>query len=262
MDEIAKYNAERWNALVRAGAVFTRPHLDLDARTARERIDPAGLLGEVSGRRVLCLAGGGGQQSAAFALLGAEVVVLDLSDEQLRRDAEAAAHYGVRVETEQGDMRDLSRFAPHSFDMVCHPHSINFVPDARAVFREVARVVRPGGLYYFNCVNPFFFGLQEGDWDGAGYPLRLPYVDGAEIGHTDPEWIFRGGDPAAEVGACREYRHTLGTLVNGLIESGFVLLRLTEENLGTPDFGAEPGSTDHYTSIAPPWLDFWARYQP
>ena len=71
MDDIARYNMARWDALVRARAVFTRPWLDLTPDEARQMVDPDGRLGEMAGRRVLCLAGGGGQQSAAFGLLGA-----------------------------------------------------------------------------------------------------------------------------------------------------------------------------------------------
>ena len=40
---------------------------------------------------VLCLAAGGGQQSVAFALLGANVTVFDLSETQLEHDRLAAA---------------------------------------------------------------------------------------------------------------------------------------------------------------------------
>jgi hypothetical protein len=61
---------------------------------------------------------------------------------------------------------------------------------------------------------------------------------------------------------CKEYRHTLGTLVNGLIEEGFIIMNICEQNLGTPDVEAEPGSSDHFTSFAPPCLLFWAVFRP
>src|ERR671921_218748 len=127
--------------------------LDLDAGRARAWLDPGGRFGELEGRSVLCLAGGGGRESAAFALLGARVTVFDLSEEQLERDRLAAAHYRKEVVTLRGDMRDLSALRGAGFDLVWHAYSINFVPDARAVFREVSRVVRPGGLYHFMCAN-------------------------------------------------------------------------------------------------------------
>jgi 2-polyprenyl-3-methyl-5-hydroxy-6-metoxy-1,4-benzoquinol methylase len=134
VDDVAKYNIERWQALAEANAVFTRPRLDLDKDSARQYLDSQGMLGDVAGKDVLCLAAGGGQQSVAFALLGANVTVLDISEAQLQRDTEAAVHYNVNLNVFQGDMRDLSHFNEDSFDIVWHPYSLNFVPDAHIVF--------------------------------------------------------------------------------------------------------------------------------
>jgi SAM-dependent methyltransferase len=262
MDPVATYNRERWEALARNQAVFTRPHLDLDLSTARTLVDPWGKLGDLAGRQVLCLASGGGQQSVAFALLGATVTVSDLSATQLERDRLAAAHYGVEMRTVEADMRDLSSLEASSFDLVYQPYSLNFVPDARVVFGEVARVLKTGGLYHFQCANPCFTGLLAESWDGQGYPLRLPYVQGALIEYNDESWVFRGDLPNEAVQRPREYRQTLGTLINGLVASGFHILGLEEENLGEPDSQASPGTTEHFTAVAPPWLRFWASFRP
>ena len=141
MDELTKYNITRWKALVDADALFTRPALSLDAISARDRLDPEGRLGDVAAKDVLCLACGGGQQSIAFALLKANVTVFDLSEAQLDRDREAAAHFNVDIKTLQGDMRDLSHLAEASFDIVYHSYSLGFVPNAHVVFQQVARVL-------------------------------------------------------------------------------------------------------------------------
>lgn len=267
MDEIARYNEKRWQALAEANALFTRPALRLDLSTARERIDPDGRLGKLAAKRVLCLAGGGGQQSAAFALLGAQVTVLDLSEPQLQRDREVAAHYNVTIETLQGDMRDLSYFGEATFDIVYHPYSLNFVPDARIVFRQVARVLRKNGLYHFNCANPFYCGLSEKDWNGIGYTLKHRYVDESETTYEDQDWVYErrdsgGSQSSSPIPKPREYRHTLSTLMNGLIEQGFVLLYLSDSMDLAPDPDAEPGTWNHFISIAPPWLAFWLEYRP
>jgi SAM-dependent methyltransferase len=260
MDDVARFNRERWEALVRAGVPYSRPALDLDRRSARAMVDPEGILDDVSGWDVLCLAGGGGQQSAAFGLLGARVTVLDLSEGQLDRDRQAAEHYGLTVRAERGDMRDLGRFPDDAFDIVWHAHSLNFVPDSRPVLDGVARVLRPGGLYRLSCWNPFVHGAAE-EWDGTGYRLRRPYADGAEIVYDDPDWeVAQPDGTVRRVAGPREFRHGLGTLVNGLLDRGFALLGLWEGPAG--DAGAEPGSWAHFTSIAPPWLTFWARRGP
>ena len=153
MDEVAKYNIERWNALVGANAVFTRPAMHLDPASAQAELDPERRLGTVAGKDVLCLACGGGQQSVAFALLGAKVTVFDLSEAQLQRDRVAAARFGVDIAILQGDMRDLSRLEAATFDIVYHAYSLGFVPDASVVFQQVARVLRPGGLYHLSATN-------------------------------------------------------------------------------------------------------------
>jgi hypothetical protein len=63
-DDVARYKKERWEALARARVPYSRPVLDLDADAAREMVDPFGLIGQFESKDVLCLAGGGGQQSA------------------------------------------------------------------------------------------------------------------------------------------------------------------------------------------------------
>jgi SAM-dependent methyltransferase len=259
-DEIAKYNQERWEALAQANVGFSRPALDLDADSASAMVNAYGIMGEVAGKDVLCLASGGGQQSAAFGLLGANVTVFDLSETQLERDRQAAAHYGLSIRIEQGDMRDLRRFRARSFDVVWHAHSITFVPDVQTVFDQVRRVLRPGGLYHVSCNNPFFADVDERDWNGTGYPVSRPYVDG-EVQITDPYWEIGNDDgTSTRVKGPREFRHTLSTLVNGLAARGFVLLGVWEDTGDDPD--AEPGTWEHLKSIAPPYLAFWACYRP
>jgi SAM-dependent methyltransferase len=261
MDEIAKYNAERWKALVDADALFTRPALNLDTVSAREMLDPEGRLGNLAGKDVLCLACGGGQQSVAFALLGANVTVFDLSEAQLGRDAEAAAHYGIQIKIVQGDMRDLSCFERTAFDIVYHAYSLGFVPDPRIVFQQVACVLRPDGIYHFNCANPFFIGLSEEDWNGEGYVLKQPYIDGAEVSYEDQGWVYDRSQTDKPIQFPREYRHTLSTLIGGLVEQSFMILHISDYSGFYPNPQAEPGTWDHFVSIAPPWLSFWAFYR-
>src|SRR4030042_544323 len=114
MDDIAQTNRERWNALARANVEYSQPFLDFTPEQAAQYVFRHGVIQDVRGKRVLCLASGGGQDSAAFGLLGANVTVLDLSDVQLERDRQAAEHHGLKITTLHGDMRDLSIFSEDS----------------------------------------------------------------------------------------------------------------------------------------------------
>lgn len=262
MDDIARYNRERWEALVQANALFTRPWLNLEPASARARLDPANTLGDVRGKDVLVLAGGGGQQSAAFGVLGANVTVVDLTDAQLARDRDAASRYGLDIRTVQGDMRDLSMLPRASFDIVWHPYSLNFVPDCRVVFEQVARTIKKSGLYHFMAANPFVCGLGTQDWNGRGYGLRDPYVDGAEVVYRDEEWVYPDSHRDSQIKSPREYRQTLSTLINGLFENGFILMKILEWASDAPPSNAKAATWDHFRLLAPPWFRFWTQYRP
>jgi len=269
MDELAQYNQERWDALAEAQIIFSQPWLHLDRDSARKvLVEQQGVttavLNQIAGKEVLCLASGGGQQSAAFGLLGARVTVFDLSETQLQRDREAAAHYGLTMRLIQGDMRDLSIFTANSFDFIWQPYSINFVPDPRPVFREVARIIRPGGLYRLQFANPFVQAIEEEDWDGNGYPLNQPYVDGAEIIYADTAWTLRREDGSSvKVEGPHEFRHALSVILTELAARGFVLQGLWEDSDRTPpDPEAAPGTWEHFIAVAPPFLVLRAAYQP
>ncbi len=188
MDEINRTNRERWNALADANVEWSRPWLEYTPEEARRQIGRHGVLSNVSGKRVLCLASGGGQDSVAFGLLGADVTVMDLSDVQLERDRQAAAHHGLKVATHQGDMRDLSIFPDGCFDIVWQVYSLNFCPLVECVFREVARVLKPGGIYFLQFANPFVHAVDDEAWDGSAYPLNHPYIDGEDLIQYYPHW--------------------------------------------------------------------------
>ena len=64
VDELAKHNRDRWHELAAAGVQYSLPWVDLNELTARQRVDPLGLLGDLKGQRVLCLATGGGVRPA------------------------------------------------------------------------------------------------------------------------------------------------------------------------------------------------------
>jgi ubiquinone/menaquinone biosynthesis C-methylase UbiE len=277
IDETARVNYEHWSKGGKyenhAGA---QPVLSVDPedfRAFREGAadklpDPFAvwafpeLIKDAAGKDVLCLAGGGGQQSVAFGLLGCRVTVLDISEAQLARDRMAAEHYGYDVVTVQGDMRDLSAFANASFDLVYQPISIVFVPDVRPVYREVARALRPGGLYEVWHCNPTTAAVEldnpANGWDGVGYRIsesgRAKVVRRGRDGYE----TFREGEPTGE------FNHQLSDIFNGLVESGLAIQAVSEETDESTEFDGplEPGSELHKRSIVSLYFGVLARKLP
>jgi SAM-dependent methyltransferase len=265
MDELARYNKGRWEALARARVAFSQPMLDLNPTSAQGWLDEKPFFSQygfdsVAGKDVLCLASGGGQQSAVFSLLGARVTVLDLTETQLARDREAAAHHGYEVTTIQGDMRDLTIFGDDQFDIIWHPYSINFVPDAAKVIYQAGRVIRPGGYYNLDFANPFW-SMDEDSWLSQGYPIKQPYITGSQLKFADTFWTFTNDEGEGQrIEGPHEFIHTLGTMVNSLVQAGFLILGLQEWPPGDPQ--AEPGTWEHLLTIVPPFLTIGALSQP
>lgn len=254
IDEAAVTNSEFWEKEVGKGGGHTIPWLDLDLDQLRRYIrgdlgeerllgrrepkrylnmDPRDIsaLGDVEGKDVLCLSCGGGQQSAVFALLGARVTVVDLTRGQLEGDRKAAAHFGYDVRTIHADTRDLSALQPESIDIVWGMTPC-YVPSIREVYTQVARVLKPGGLYQTDMTNPALFPIQ---WDGGGYRISRPYF----------ETVLTRDDGAIE------FRHYLDDIFNGLLDNGLLLLRVEDRGRErTPALDAKPGSYAHEG----PWI--------
>jgi SAM-dependent methyltransferase len=186
---------------------------------------PRAWFGALEGGRVLCLASGGGQQAPILAAAGARVTVLDNSPRQLARDREVAEREGLVLKLEQGDMRDLSRFADGSFDLIVHPVSNVFVPDVRPVWRECFRVLGPGGALLAGFVNPALFLFDEEVPEGEPLVARhgIPYSDVA-AGPQRIAALQAKGEPLA-------FGHTLDDQIGGQIEAGFVIAGFFEDGL-------------------------------
>ncbi len=241
LDETAVANQKLWEAEVQKGCGYTTPWLDLDLSLLRrfangelaalpeplDCISPPAIFAGVAGKDVLCLAAGGGQQTAVFGLLGANVSVVDLTAGQLRGDQRAAALYGYPITCIQADMRDLSALGDSSFDLVFQADSFSYVPDVRQVYGEVARVLRPGGLYRTKHTQPVAHSVEP---DGPHYRIARPYA----------QKIHRRADGGIE------YRHYMDDIFGGLLDAGLRLQQVIDVGREKqPDSQAIPGSWAH-----------------
>jgi SAM-dependent methyltransferase len=242
-------NRRAWDALVRRGERHTRPANDADFANPLAAVDSSGWLGpSIAGWRVLCLAAGGGRQSALFAAAGADVTVVDLSPEMLALDRQVAEERKLAVRTIEASMDDLGMLADSDFDLVVQPVSTCYVPDCAAVYRQVARVTRPGGLYVSQHKQPASLQAEVRP-SGPGYQLFEPY--------------YRSGPlPEGEAGPHREpgtleFLHRWEELVGGLCRAGFAIEDLMEPLHA--DRNSPPGSFAHRSRYVAPYVRIKAR---
>lgn len=235
--------------MVRDRQRFTRPARDEDFVDPLKTIDGLGWLGtSIHGQRVLCLAAGGGKHGPLYAAAGAIVTVVDISPAMLELDREVAAERRLELRTVEASMDDLRCFAAAEFDLVVQPVSTCYVPQIGPVYQEVARLVKPGGLYISQHKTPQ--SLQADVTAAAkGYELTEPY--------------YRTGPLPAVVGSRHreegtlEYLHRWEELLGLLCRAGFVIEDLVEPPHAKPD--AVPGSWEHRSQYVAPYVRIKAR---
>jgi SAM-dependent methyltransferase len=244
------HNARAWDSLAREGVPLATPASDEELQNPLATVDPAGWLGpSIRGWHVLCLAAGGGRHSALYAAAGGVVTVVDISGEMLALDRAVAAERAFDVRLVETPMDELSMFAAGEFDLVIHPVSTCYVPQVAPVFRAVARVVRPGGLYVSQHKTPVNLQASLRPGGGGGYTLDEPY--------------YREGPlPAAESSRLRErgtleFLHRWEELVGGVCRAGFAIEDLLEPMHA--DRAAERGSFGHRAQYAAPYVRIKAR---
>ena len=265
-DFVLAANRRAYGKMVADGAALCQIVSDEELANPLRTVDSIGWLGgDIRGKNVLCLAGGGGRQSALYAAAGAQVTVVDLSPEMLELDRQTARQRGHRVQLIEGSIDDLSMLAAGEFDIVVQPVSSCYVPDLIAVYRQVARVLCPAGTYISQHKTPTSLqstalpcpvdasqAANQGT-ASSGYLLEHQYYREEPIPPPPPG---RVADRLREPGAV-EFLHRWETLLGGLCRCGFVIEDLIEPLHAKRD--AEPGSFAHRARFIPPYVRIKAK---
>ncbi|MCI0702499.1 MAG: class I SAM-dependent methyltransferase [Planctomycetia bacterium] len=231
---VRDYNRAAWNHQVATGNRWTLP-VGPEVIAAARRGEWSVLLTPTKpvprewfpplvGLDVLCLASGGGQQVPILAATGANVTSFDNSPAQLARDREVCDRDGLTITTLEGDMRDLSVFPDASFELIFHPCSNGFVPDILPVWREAARVLRPGGTLLAGFTNPVLCLFDDAKMERGEFVVRhrIPYSDLTSLTDEERRWYTDRNEPLC-------FGHTLADQIGGQLEAGFLLAGFYED---------------------------------
>ena len=181
---------------------------------------PAEWLGNLSGKRVLALASGGGQQGPLFTAAGAEVTVLDYAPAMLDAERFVAEREGYQINIVHADMTKPLPFEDGAFDLVCNPVSICYIREVEPVWREVARVLAPGGSFVTGFDTIVNYLVDEAEerivWAHPFDPMTNPEVR-----------AFLEADDAG-----MQFGHDLSETLGGLLRAGLTITDLYEDSNG------------------------------
>jgi SAM-dependent methyltransferase len=103
-------------------------------------------LGITKGLRVLDLGSGDGTTAIPEAVLGADVLGVDIARNLVEAGNKRAKELGLtNIKFQQGDASDLHELESQSFDLVVSIFGAMFAPKPFDVATEMLRVTRPGG---------------------------------------------------------------------------------------------------------------------
>lgn len=198
---------ELWRVYDRIAEEF-RAHAEDGAYNAHyDRPAVLELLGDVAGRRVLDAACGPGLYAEELLSRGAEVVGFDASAPMVEL---ARARVGDRARIDVARLDEPLPYPDGDIDLVVCALAVHHVPDRRAVFAELRRVLRPGGAAVVSTSHPTTDWLRKG---GSYFDRAL---------ETDT-WSLPSG--RHEV---RSWREPLSDLCGAATDAGFVIQRLVE----------------------------------
>ena len=151
-----------------------------------------GLLGELSGKRLLHLQCNSGQDSLSLAKRGAAVTGVDISDEAIAFARGLSAESGIPGDFVRADVLDYLGETEEAFDLVFSSYGfIGWLSNLDSWAHGIARVLAPGGRVVLMEFHSIAFMFDE------HLRLRWPYsTDGQAIDDTEgvSDYVARAGE--------------------------------------------------------------------
>lgn len=137
---------DAWASTIDVEGIQVRDYFE--ACTAPENRFILRQLGDVTGKRLLDLGCGAGENSVYFAKKGALCVASDYSQGMVDVALKLAEKNGVKIEGCTANAMELN-FPDQSFDIVYASNLLHHLPDPKSAIREMHRVLKPGGKACF-----------------------------------------------------------------------------------------------------------------
>jgi SAM-dependent methyltransferase len=176
------------------------------------------MLPDVRGLRVLDLGCGFGWFCRwARGAGAARVVGIDLSERMLERARTATSDAAITYQT--GDLEHIA-LPQAQFDLVYSSLAFHYVADAGRLFAQIHCSLVPSGRLVFSTEHPIYMAPRQPRWmigeDGhKSWPVDQYLIEGPRT----TNWLADG---------VVKHHRTIGTTLNLLIASGFVIERVDE----------------------------------
>lgn len=187
-----------------------------------------GVVGDVTGKRLLHLQSHIGIDTLSFALAGAtNVMGVDSSRQAVAAAQSVAQRLNLPVQFVQADVTDLPDAVPEAaFDIVFTSHgTIMWLPELEGWARMIASRLVPGGVFHIIDIHPFLTLFDE-SCEEPELKVRYPYFSREPL-HFEERGSY--ADRTADfVADSYVWQHTLSDIIGALLNSGLQLQQLSE----------------------------------
>lgn len=202
-------------------------------RAQKDKEDPekmlkqyAGYFERYNGVKIANICGSCGKKAIPLALLGADVTVFDISEDNKRYALETAQAAGVTIKFEVCDILEIDMTAyAEQFDVVFMEGGIlHYFHDINEFMDIMYGLLKDGGKLICSDFHPF---TKIADILKFGQPVPGYFyseVFEGEMAHAR----FYNEETRKRIPKCKYRKYTISEIINGIIDAGFTLERFDE----------------------------------
>ena len=202
-------------------------------RAKKDREDPKGALKRYAryfdryeGIRVANICGSCGKKAIPLAVLGADVTIFDISDDNRRYAMETAEAAGVHIGYELGDVLavDMSRYG-EAFDVAFMEGGVlHYFHDIDRFMAVMRGILKPGGTLICSDFHPFTKIMDALKLEQPAMSYFSTDIFEAEMAHAR----FYDQETRKRFPKCSYRKYTLSEILNSILSNGFTLTRFDE----------------------------------
>lgn len=208
-------------------------------------------LGDVNGKKVINLLGSCGKKAIPLAILGADVTVVDISEENMKYAMEVAKEANININYIVSDVLELNiNEIQNSFDIAYLEGGIlHYFLDINEIALKIYNLLKVGGKLVLNDFHPFRKILKEPDiFKEVGDRLELGgnyFDDELNVAEVAYEKFFPVNEQN-EFPKCLLRYWTMGEIISSFASVGFVIEKLVEG----PRFDSYKNIPGEFTLVA------------
>ena len=177
-------------------------------------------------QRIANICGSCGKKAIPLALLGANVTIFDISEQNKRYACEVAESAGVTIQYEVGDVLEINRSRyENAFDVVFMEGGIlHYFHDMDVFMKVMYFITKPNGTLICSDFHPFTKIIDTLNLQQKTMSYFSTEIFEGEMAHAR----FYPDEIRNQIPKCTYRKYTMSEIINSVLEQGFQLKRFEE----------------------------------